>query len=130
MKKIIGLLSVVICLSNYSLGQGNLQFNQVINGELNAYCTYDLSTLGTITVPTGKVWKIESTSLMYYDGTWANSDGNPVFINKHVVWDLGPQGLDQLPLWLSPGTYTVQTTGYNSSELFFSYSVIEFNVVP
>lgn len=130
MKKLFFTLAFIVTTVTYSFGQGNLQFNQVVNGDLNAYATYDLSTLGTITVPAGKVWKIESVSLKYFDGAWAASDGNPVFINNHLVWDLGPQGLDQLPLWLSAGTYTVQTTGYNSSELTFSYSAIEFNVVP
>ena len=130
MNKIITLFALLLALSTNSNAQGNLQFNQVINGELNAQVDYSLTTMGTITVPTGKVWKVESVSLSFYDGTYRYAQGNPVFIGNHCVNRLGVEGgMNYLPLWLSPGTYQVTATGFDDP-FTFNYSVIEFNVTP
>lgn len=130
MKKIITTTTFLFVLLMSVTAQGNLQFNQVINGELTVLVDYTTTVMGTITVPAGKVWKIESTSQMYDSGTTVYSDGHPVFINNHLVWQKNNYyAAEQLPLWLSAGTYTVKATGSDSA-LTFSYSAIEFNVVP
>lgn len=131
MKKIITTTAFLFVLLTNASAQGNLQFNQVINGELTALVAYSTTLMGTITVPAGKVWKIESTSLLYDGGATFYTDGNPVFINNHLVWQKSSNNLSssQLPLWLSAGTYNVRANGSDNT-LIFSYSVIEFNVVP
>ncbi len=129
MKNIFALFIFLLSISSTSFGQGNLQFNQVINGEITALVDYDLTTMGTITVPTGKVWKVESVSMRYFDGAWATVSNATAWINKHHVWDPGLNIPSILPLWLSPGTYTISAVGSNET-IDFTYSVIEFNVIP
>lgn len=129
MKNFIATLTFFFAFTAFSTAQGNLQFNQVINGEITAMVTYDLTTMGTITVPTGKVWKVESVSMRYFDGTWATVSSATAWIDKHHVWDPGLNIPSILPLWLSEGTYTVSAVGSNEN-LDFTYSVIEFNITP
>ena len=131
MKKLIATATLLLALLTSANAQGNLQFNQVINGEFSTVVAYTTTVMGTFTVPVGKVWKIESTSQMYDDGSYVYSQGKPVFIDNHLVWEKTNyySSAGQLPLWLSAGTYTVKATG-SGSTLVFSYSAIEFNVVP
>ena len=112
------LLHSLICL--YSLGfvscasaQSNLQFNQVL--------IVDATSLGTpVTVPTGKVWKIESVALSansaYFQINWGG-------INYFVLNNSGSYA--NLPFWLPSGA-SVSFVGSVNGKV----SVIEFNVVP
>lgn len=129
MKKI--LLSTFLLLSNLACAQGNLQFNQIIRV---------VEVLQT--VPTGKVWKVES----YLENELINSNSSsssctsstihrPLIINNgfyyfvgDVAWgstnSLQMMNHNKFPIWLKSGDQ-IRTTC--SSDFA---SVIEFNIVP
>lgn len=111
--------------------QGNLQFNQIV-------------TVGTtsLTVPAGKVWKVESytesevTFNSNYSSGCINSNYHrPLVINNNNYYFFGNMATassganyittgNKLPIWLKPGD---QIRTVCSSDFA---SVIEFNVVP
>ncbi|MEY4605031.1 MAG: hypothetical protein RIT43_2323 [Bacteroidota bacterium] len=105
--------------------QGNLQFNQV-------------KLVSTVeTVPTGKVWKVESVTfssgLPYIGSSSAGAGSWLIKINStdQVVKSYSFQSnggfavFDAIfPIWLPSGTTLSAHTGVNH------VSVIEFNVVP
>jgi hypothetical protein len=100
--------------------QGNLQFNQVINMAFTA------SNTTPVTVPAGKVWKLENCMLNTPSNNYAYMLYNGVYYNlrqqqtsAHIV---------NFPFWLSSGT-TV-TFGGNGGGAGGMLSIIEFNVVP
>lgn len=111
--------------------QGNLQFNQIV-------------TVGTtsLTVPAGKVWKVESytesevTFNSNYSAGCINANYHrPLVINNNNYYFFGNMATassganyittgNKLPIWLKPGD---QIRTVCSSDFA---SVIEFNVVP
>ena len=133
MKKIIILaLLISVCKIN---AQGNLQFNDVKNIEITGTTSpFDpnigvpISTIGTITVPTGKVWKIESTSVKENNTSDISSTPSYVLIlNNHRA--SGNSSI--FPIWLSAGNYLVKVSGgAGSIAVIASISAIEFNVTP
>ncbi len=133
MKKIIILaLLISVCKIN---AQGNLQFNDVKNIEITGTTSpFDpnigvpISTIGTITVPTGKVWKIESTSVKENNTSDISSTPSYVLIlNNHRA--SGNSSI--FPIWLSAGNYLVKVSGGAASiAVIASISAIEFNVTP
>ena len=129
------LLILAIAFSSASFGQGNLQFNQVVNNSYTATLG-TLTTIGTITVPAGKVWKIESAN--YYITQAGNrisgrGSGNYIaYIGDNLIWD-GTNGLghqDFFPIWLPSGTYDVSSRSPATYLVTVNFSAIEFNVVP
>jgi hypothetical protein len=97
-----------------------LQFNQVINMAFTA------SNTTPVTVPAGKVWKLENCMLNTPSNNYAYMLYNGVYYNlrqqqtsAHIV---------NFPFWLSSGT-TV-TFGGNGGGAGGMLSIIEFNVVP
>jgi hypothetical protein len=126
-------LAAIDCFS-----QGNLQFNRVVKEDIEATVVNTASTsMGSIMVPAGKVLKIESVSYVAKETSGTplaiNSGSDRAYIGNHVVWN-PRSSLNQkanFPIWLPEGTHTVygqRTT--NSLPRIFSYSGIEFNVVP
>ncbi len=124
-------LFIIICLFA-SLGvsaQGNLQFNQVIK-----------VSSATMTVPVGKVWKIESYQQSNVSGTSNSTSGcdlarvRPYIIDSQIYHNIkniasGNAGYvytaeNRMPIWLAAG----QTAATSCPSDFLS--VIEFNVVP
>ena len=101
-----------------SSAQGNLQFNQVI--------MYDMTSGGTqnITVPAGKVWKIESAST-------SNGSTVGVSLRNAALQNIGilstSTAASNFPIWLPTGF-----TGsfYNNAAGRSMVSILEFNVVP
>ena len=111
--------------------QGNLQFNQIV-------------TVGTtsLTVPAGKVWKVESYTesevtfnINYSSGCVNSNYHRPLVINNNNYYFFGNMATassganyittgNKLPIWLKPGD---QIRTVCSSDFA---SVIEFNVVP
>lgn len=111
--------------------QGNLQFNQIV-------------TVGTtsLTVPAGKVWKVESftESEVTFNSNYSSGCVNPNYhrplvINNNNYYFFGNMATassganyittgNKLPIWLKPGD---QIRTVCSSDFA---SVIEFNVVP
>lgn len=97
--------------------QGNLQFNQVIN--------YDIASNGiqNFTVPSGKVWKIESVV--------AGNTGSPfIFLRNAALQNIGyftTPNASVYPFWLGSGFVgSFQNLSTNRSII----SILEFNVVP
>ena len=136
MKKILSIAVVLISLSVSA--QGNLQFNQVINYSISGAWATSEYTVGTITVPSGKVWKIESSSLNNNNAlsglpTQAlGSDGvSSISIGTNTVFGAYNPSNNWLPVWLSAGTYdVVGRTTASGQNMTISFSAIEFNVVP
>ena len=111
-----------LCFSKTSFSQGNLQFNQVI--------LYDIAISGTqvITVPAGKVWKIESTS-MGSIGSAAD-----IFLRNSTATNIGHFSASTsvasavYPFWL-PAAFAGSFVNNNTS-FRCCISIIEFNIVP
>ena len=136
MKKLLSIFLILIVFATYSSAQGNLQFNQVINQTHSGALTSTPQILGTITVPAGKVWKVEAVSFTYA-GTYYASGGSGfwAYIGDYIVYDGYTGGYSNMnssfPLWLKPGTYDVigrANTSYPNGRI--AISAIEFNVIP
>ena len=118
--------AIVACLSTQkSLAQGNLQFNRVISTSLVLNAGQSSSL---ITVPAGKVWKIESIT--------ANVSGN-----SNHTYEINGNALAIFPIssppeinygkWLKAGdTFKVSNSPYGANPTTYYYSIIEFNIVP
>jgi hypothetical protein len=106
-------ISFFLLLSIDLFSQGNLQFNQVL--------VLDAPVAGNqVTVPAGKVWKIESVAMAsnnaYFQIQWA---GLSYFIVNTS------SGYNNMPFWL-PSNATITLLGSSATKV----SIIEFNVVP
>ena len=131
------LLILAIAFSSASFAQGNLQFNQVLNlTYTNNFTNFGNATVGSITVPVGKIWKIESGS----SHTFVSGPNKPypvgmsLFLGDFCVISVesGNYGsVVNYPIWLSAGVYSVVMNAYQTSgNLKCALSVIEFNIVP
>jgi len=139
---IFGLLSI------FNLtGQGNLQFNQVINltfPAISGYCgpcspTIDCNSndySSNFTIPDGKVWKIESFGSRTLSG-W------DVYIDEFRVYtspapNVRSYHMAHFPIWLKSGdhfldfVYVANSPSIcsNQSSPVVTLSIIEFNIVP
>lgn len=147
MKKLLSIAALLISLSVSA--QGNLQFNQVRNYNLTGISTgggsKDFQNIA-LTVPAGKVWKVESASCRLQRDDIPNipyggNTGNKLMIILDEVpiahmfllsgWS---NSNNELPLWLSAGSHSLDLKGYiNEAGPLSAYgkvSIIEFNVVP
>jgi hypothetical protein len=116
-------LILFLVFGNFSFAQGNLQFNQVL--LLNNGTSY--------TVPSGKVWKLESAVYNTYSITYGSSA--KLIINGSTV-ELIPFSFNDgngtnrapvtevFPFWLPENT-TIQPT-----QAVSKVSVVEFNIIP
>lgn len=107
------LVIIAITFSSVSFSQGNLQFNQVL--------ILDATPAGNaVTVPPGKVWKIESVALSnnnaYFQIQWGG-------VNHFVLNNSSPYA--NLPFWL-PSNENISFVANVNSKV----SIIEFNVIP
>ena len=153
------LLLILTCaLSSSLFAQGNLQFNQVISQNLTGTLPntgtsapeYTFQTL-VITVPVGKVWKIESSSCHTVSGSSGNEtklagtssvDNIVLFLDHDVLSyaynntaSLSLVSSTNLPLWLPSGSYSLKLIGkcqtqYVSYSAYGSLHAIEFNIIP
>jgi hypothetical protein len=101
-----------------SKAQGNLQFNQVLNVQ------YTSSASTTLTVPAGKVWKLENlvmTSLNTYACFIYN--GTTYYLRQH---NTSSSAWDNFPFWIGSEQTITFGAGCSSGMI----SIIEFNVVP
>ena len=134
MKKTIFILAIIFLSFSSASAQGNLEFNRVIKEN------YPLSgsTYGneTIIVPEGKVWKITSATIGAIPSSnasrlqpWARIDGHLVaYVTSDTINNLH---ISPFPLWLPAGTHPLTYYGgYRDGAIAFSYSGIEFNIVP
>ena len=142
----INLFVLFILIGKISFAQGNnLQFNRAIFSELSqsvgANVFNDVS-IGIITVPQGKVWKLERVSLVgnfpcNVGITYYSTFSGILFLNNLVVGGENGNYDGFCPIWLPEGTYTFKSNlspsgacinhAYN---LKVSYNGIEFNLTP
>jgi hypothetical protein len=112
------ILSFFSFLGSVLHGQGNLQFNQVINLPFVANNTTP------VTVPTGKVWKLESCML---NGA---GNGNAFMTYNGALYNMRQQQTStqvaNFPFWLSSGASVTFGTSSSGGIL----SILEFNIVP
>ena len=115
MKKALLILSI-LAVAIGAKAQGNLQFNQVIT---EAASLGPGATTGTLTVPAGKVWKIEAVNA---SATSIAIQINSISVNGNGTWIF--------PFWLKAGnTFTI--INVNSVNPYIcQYSIIEFNIIP
>ena len=133
--KIALLLAITLCSAlGFSQGSSNLGFNQVLNYEYNSsnIAAYQQSTVGSITVPSGKVWKITSGSCIINPN---NSYGCSMRIGNNIVFQdkgtiQGGGSVSNTPVWLSSGTYSVEIGSFAGITASFrgAISGVEFNI--
>ena len=127
MKKTI-LLAVVLLLGCTAFAQGNLQFNKAQHLAFSGTFSTSQSTISNITVPAGKVWKVESGSICWIYQGKANTSGIYLLIDNQMLQS--PDIHQSSPIWLPEGTYKIE---YNTSNSSYSYSggisILEFNIV-
>ena len=134
MKQLV--LITMLFFSSASLkAQNNLQFSQVIN-DMGSFVNGDPPTgfvplssgfyVKTLTVPAGKVWKIEwAEGTAIYVSTYTNSytAGNQVVILNPTQ----PNSRLTGPVWLKAGTSVFIIIQQNAF-ISWGFSAIEFNV--
>lgn len=164
-KKVISVLT--LSLSLHILAQdtpGNLQFNRVVvyNSEFNQGTPNPTSNqrywgeFNSITIPDGKVWKIES-AVMYERRDTSSSPvsgrndfapniygsitplgGNseqslqlndtPVFLYQYI--GNYSESMVKYPIWLPSGEYIPHSYQSNSESTEFTIYALEFNIIP
>ncbi len=114
----------VFIVTSTAFSQGNLQFNRVVNDAgyivvTNNACNDAFSA--TFTVPTGKVWKIESFVTL--------TTRNYIILNGKQI-----SPTNNAPFWLKAGDafyfYTAGVCQQSGNSLNWFFSAIEFNIVP
>ena len=136
MKSHLTLLTFILISINSVFSQNNnLQFNNAIMGQVTGFP--NTVSVGTIIVPVGKVWKLESTSLSNISGTYPtinNQGPMTAFIGNMIAFSNAHDGNNnsKLPIWLPSGSYSISINvgSYTGSNHSFNYSGIEFNLVP
>lgn len=137
------LLICAILLSSAALGQGNLQFNQVLTISGNTtMSSNNVKVYSPIqTVPSGKVWKIE------FVGSSGFTSVNPTFFDYR--WGISVNTRDiflflalniaspySMPIWLKEGDqlrFFSSTSGWstgNNITTNYVFSILEFNIIP
>jgi hypothetical protein len=112
----------LLVFAKVSSAQGNLQFNQVILIELAQSGTQ------AITVPAGKVWKIESVSM------GSSTSQTDVYLRNSSAVNIAHFGQPSssytasYPFWLPSGFTGSFVNSWPSYRA--TISIIEFNVVP
>ena len=133
-KTILILLSLFTFSIGFSQGSSNLGFSQALNYEYNSSSIggYQQSTVGSITVPSGKVWKITSGSCIINPN---NSYGCSMRIGNNIVFQdkgtiQGGGSVSNTPVWLSSGTYSVEIGSFAGISASFrgAISGVEFNI--
>ena len=92
---------------------------------------YQQTTVGSITVPSGKVWKITSGSAV--NNTTGYSYMCGIFVDNNMVFGPGAGNgtpISNTPIWLSAGTYNVKFKNFEASDRYIkgALSIVEFNV--
>ena len=150
----IFVLALFSALSSQLYSQGNLQFNQVYNLSFSGTQTPTASVPtvtfqnASISVPAGKVWKIESANVTtqqsistgYLLHPIVNGGGTFLMLNNIVIANnLGATSnydkFTSFPFWLPAGTYPVKLVGqypndYGAWTAYSNVSIIEFNIIP
>ena len=146
MKYLITIITLILTNQEKSFSQGNLQFNKVINLEYDkATLINGVYTIGTLNVPTDKVWKVESAGLsrLSQPGTRLMLNNFTLDVNESVPtstyvinncafdppstaavstrWGYQQNGIvnftkSNFPIWLSTGAYILKLQGTSSGQ--------------
>ncbi len=139
MKRIITLLSLLVLLSVAVQAQGELQFNQAKFIKMNFTPAPNISYQfieQVITVPAGKVWKLESAAATFISN---QTSPNPNYSSTAELLidkvEITGRVFNAMPMWLPAGTYTLRlvhdnSTSGNANEVHGIITAIEFNVTP
>jgi len=128
--KLLGILLFFQMLSFVGLAQGaNLKYGQVITQSGTVSVPYGGSSTFSITVPAGKVWKIEAATVDT-DGMMKINQMVAVFFKSQSAFEV-----NYCPIWLKAGTYTVSISAFpagccGATPVSYGYSGIEFIEVP
>ena len=134
----ITLIALITLFTVNSFSQGNLQFNRA---RMESYSIFSLSgqavKYDTIVVPAGKVLKITSGSCEHKS---SSSTSNQYYSYEYVHTYIGnfrlTTGYNSIypstyPIWLSEGNNILRFFGASgTNDAIFSFSGIEFNIVP
>lgn len=134
--KMKNIYTLLICLliGFSALGQGNLQFNQVLNYSGKFTATGESTTY---TVPENKVWKIEYLTPSKIGTGPGMSPANGFLLP--VINGVTPELSDpNPPIWLKAGStlkYRYESPSAYSPEYLYRIqnwiiSVIEYNIIP
>ena len=133
MKKLLFILLSTFLSSGIYAQANNLQFSQVLNFEYSSpvLSGYGESTVGSLTVPAGKVWKVTSGSCYPSPN---NTSGCSIRIGNNVIYLVGYSfntSVSNTPTWLNTGSYSVIISSlFGSSTAFIgALSIVEFNIV-
>jgi len=128
--KLLGIFLFFQLLSCVGFAQGaNLKYGQVITQSGTVSVPYGGTSTFSITVPAGKVWKIEAASLSL-DGMMRINEMLVVYFKAQSAFQV-----NYCPIWLKAGTYTVSITYYptgccSGAMVPYGLSGIEFIEVP
>ncbi len=142
MKKIILIIAIAVLACTRTFAQGTLQFNRVVDATFyGAALTLSSPVIGSVTVPAGKVWKIESAS--GFGGSSASPNAGfgatySITVGDHNLNYFVNGGsyivTNYCPVWLPAGTYQVKFVSSNNNAGSFAattaISAIEYNIVP
>jgi hypothetical protein len=129
--KLLGIL-LFLCVTESFVGQGNLQFNQVLtfNGSLGGIAGTYTST--SQIVPVGKVWRIDHVG--YAPSLFTTSTRVGININGSISLCYANGTFDHniCPIWLKQGDDLAFHFNHGSTSLTCNYvlSIVEFNIVP
>lgn len=145
MRKVFLLLGLVLSVTAV-IAQGNMQFNQVINLTISTSFAPGNSSSNNqtlvVTVPAGKVWKIESANMSYQSSSSSKyfvADASNEICQVVLDGAIIAVSSDDFyktpgPIWLAEGAHTFILQGFiNSSSQYRWHALItaiEFNVVP
>ena len=144
MKKLLFISFLFVSLGSFS--QGNLQFNKVINLNYTGNgADTNKSTITTVTIPDGKVWKVtyvytqiadRSRNYIPYKGSGIDYhlEIGGIFIPGGTEGNGYPTSKNSLGgsvVWLDSGATPINIVTYENGtpEYNVSISAIEFNVV-
>lgn len=123
-------------IATTAFAQGNLQFNRAFLVEHSF--VVPINVLGpyseiSVTVPAGKVWKLESVMASVQNANATISTTLAVMLNNKNLYIAGTP--TAFPVWLPEGTYTLRltytsNTGVANNVAYAGLSGIEFNVTP
>jgi hypothetical protein len=127
MKKNV-LLIVLLFIIHLSIkAQGNLEYNRVVLVTLSGLYYQPVDTI--FTIPTGKVWKIESAMAgnIEYPGFT-----HMLYLNGKMFFASNSSYGGIFPIWLPAGTYTLSAICAQGASNYTngSISAIEYNEVP
>jgi hypothetical protein len=131
MKQLIFIVALV--MATFSLkAQNTLEFNRSLYLELTVAGTGGnyVFVQQSITVPSGKTWKIESAGASYRASgvSPSYSSSGVILLNDRIIDNPDTY---TMPIWLPAGTYTVALLGGTNSNGYTSngfISGIEFNI--